>query len=139
MNNFVNWSLPSQPARQQCQSINTTGNITGNLSYTAIGPFSSTLNATKLIQFSPDQGVTKLLVKVAVGVSDNRIIQGPPNSTQKVEFVTINGTLYRVVTNVTLNGSARSLAFITLEVRDQLAGNRIIQTISSGYQTPSIV
>ena len=54
-----------------------------------MGPFSSTLNATKLVQFSPAQGVRRMLIKIGVGVSDPQLGQAPPNqtSTNNVKFV----------------------------------------------------
>jgi hypothetical protein len=81
LNNFVNWSLPSQPQRQQCQSMS------GGSPLTGLGPFSSTLNATKVLQFSAGQAVNRLLIKIGVGVSDSRLLDSQFNSSQSVEYV----------------------------------------------------
>lgn len=133
LNNFANWSLPSQPQRQLCEPLQGGSNITG------IGPFSANLNATKVLQFSPSQGVRRLVIKIGVGVSDARLSQLQSNSSQTVEYVEINGTLYIVTTNTTSNKSqtTQTIPFLTLEVRNILNGNQMISTLSTVYQTPS--
>ena len=123
--------MPSQPNRQQCDSLN------GGGSYTAIGPFSSTLNATKLLQFSAAQGVKKLLIKIGVGVSDAQLTQGPSNSTQQVQLVTINGTVFQITTDTTSNQTSRTIPFLEMELRDVLFNNAIIATGATGYQSIS--
>ena len=132
LNNFVNWSQPSQPAPQSCS-------ITGGSAISGIGPFSSTLNATKLLQFSPAQGVKKMLIKIGVGVSDSQLVQqsNQTSSSQSVQFITINGSVFQVTTNTVTNQATRTIPFVTLELRDLLAANSIIKTEGSGYQVKS--
>ena len=79
LNNFVNWSAPSQPALQQCP-------LSSGSTYVpaGIGPFNSTFPAQKNLQFSASQGVTQLLVKVGVAVSDSRLLENSTNVSQTV-------------------------------------------------------
>lgn len=67
LNNFANWSLPSMPQRQQCESLK------GGFTLTGLGPFSSNLDAIKNLQFSLEQRVRRLVIKIGVGVSDSRV------------------------------------------------------------------
>ena len=104
----MNWSQPSKPASQTCT-------VTGGGSVSGIGPFSSTLNATKMLQFTAAQGVKRMLIKIGVGVSDSQLLQQTSqNSTQNVQFVTINGTLFQITTNTTTNTATRTIPFVTL-------------------------
>jgi hypothetical protein len=104
LNNFVNWSQPSQPPRAQCASLN------GGGTFSAIGPFSSALNATKLIQFAAAQGVRRAVVKIGVGISD-----GQNNSSTIVS----------------------TIPFLTLEARDLLRNNSLLASASTGYNAQS--
>ena len=87
-----------------------------------MGPFSSTLNATKHIRFSPDQGVKRMLIKIGVGVSDPLLKQA-----------STNGTLLKVKTNTTQKRALRIIPFLNLEIRDLLVNNSIVVTQKSGY------
>ena len=56
-----------------------------------------------------------MLIKIGVGVSDSQLIQqSNQTSSQSVSFVTINGTLFRVVTNTLTNQTTRTIPFVTL-------------------------
>lgn len=79
--------------------------MSGGNSLTGMGPFSSSLNATKVLQFSAGQTVSRLLIKIGVGVSDSRLLSSGSNSSQTVEYVEINGSLYIVTTDTSLNQS----------------------------------
>ena len=49
-----------------------------------MGPFNSTAPATKILQFSPSQGVRRLLIKLGVAISDSRITQLSGTVSQQV-------------------------------------------------------
>ena len=71
-----------------------------------------------------------MLIKIGVGVSDSQLIQqsNQTASSQSVQFITINGSLFQVTTNTVTNQATRTIPFVTLELRDLLAANSIIKT-----------
>ena len=107
---------------------------------TGLGPFSNTLAASKTLQFSPSQGVNRLIIKVGVGISDSRLSTNG-SSIQAVETVTINGTTFITTTTTNQNQSqaTQMIPFLVMRLTDQLANNNVLRSISTGYQRPSVV
>jgi hypothetical protein len=73
---FLNWSLPSPPPTQTCTLLPSNASNTTNKSFTAIGPFSGSLNATKPLSFSAAQNVQRLIIKTSVAVADAALYNG---------------------------------------------------------------
>lgn len=68
----MNWSLPTPPPSAKCSLINRVNGVAKTLdsSFNSIGPFSSSLNATKSLQFSEAQSINHLIIKLVVAISD---------------------------------------------------------------------
>jgi len=77
--NFPNWSLPTPPPQQTCKllpSASSNNTFSSNATYAAIGPFSSSLNASKSLSFSAAQNVQRLAIKISVAVADAVLYNG---------------------------------------------------------------
>lgn len=111
--------------------------MNGGSSFSAIGPFNTTLNATKSLQFSAAQNVRRLLIKIVVGVSDSRLTQQKSNTSQTVEFVEINGTLFMVTNTTTQNQTTQTIPFLSMQLIDILNSNSVVKTSSTAFQSPS--
>lgn len=59
-----------------------------NASYSAIGPFSTSMNATKSLSFSAAQNIQRLVLKITVAVADSALYNGPVYSNETITETT---------------------------------------------------
>jgi len=74
------------PPRQTCTLTSSESN---NNTINPLGPFSTSLNATKLLQFSPTQNAERIIVKITIAISDAVLIRSTSaNSSRKNQSIT---------------------------------------------------
>lgn len=110
------------------------------MSFSSIGPFSSSLNATKSLAFSAAQNIQRLVLKISVAIADAALYNTSTSSNQTTIQTTDSQGNIIIETVSTPNKSnilPNPISFFNLAVSDQLNSNSLITSFNTSYSTIS--
>ena len=125
----MNWSLPNVLTTSNCElSAPASGTLP------SIGAFSAQLNASKPLQFAPEQKVSRLEIKIGVAISDSTLTAAT-NITNNTTSTTVDSQGNIVITTIQTPGTTlpQAVPFLTLQVIDQFNSGNIISTQTAEY------
>lgn len=131
---FFNWSQPTSLPTTECQLQSPASG-----SVPSIGFFDSQLNASKPLQFSADQKVTKLEIKLGVAISDAQLTTAAniTNTTTSTRTDAQGNTIITTIQSAGSNTLPQTVPFLTLDVLDQSNAGALVSKQTAEYSSVS--